>query len=579
MSGGEYIQLKWNSHQAAFLSNLSSLRDKQVLTDVMLSCEEQFYPAHRLVLSSCSTYFSRALELTTSQQPVLMLYGIKEAVLEHLLMYMYDGQVTISRALLPELLRAGRWLGVKGLEDTGDLPPNLADNTSVSSGHNTVSHMAHLVTQIFSSMASGTDDVGELQIQDAESYTSEFQMDDLGDQQDIKTNQVANGFSLEREENNVNFEHLVRGEDLESSEQETLPSYEEGTTSENSTEMQILHRIELQPPDEINIPDENWDDNEVALSGRVSPCVSEASDCYSFEGWEEGHPDEAAVTANLKALQNLITEALHYREHYRASSHHDESSIAISPVKMDVRNSIKCRKCQQKFRLHIELKQHMRRVHNREIVCGVCKKSFKNQSSYEKHARVHSVVDGSNKRINKSRTAATNITSIAVEDLAVRPPRKSALNHTVIHHSALKMGSVFPPISLSVKKEPEVSDTRVKIRQHKPNKHKHTYTCAVCSKTFSGVSKETYLAHVSKHRKKTVSAIKSKPTKSVKCPYCPYKGETKHIINGHVKVHYSDLPFRCNKCLFRSSTKPNLTSHIKKKHPELLSRKQNKSSK
>lgn len=110
------MHLKWNTHHSTFTENLSNLRDKQVFTDVTISCGDQFYPAHRLVLSACSSFFARALSVATCRSPVLLLHGIEQSTLEQLLVFMYDGEVTISHSNLPSLLKAARWLGITGLQ-------------------------------------------------------------------------------------------------------------------------------------------------------------------------------------------------------------------------------------------------------------------------------------------------------------------------------------------------------------------------------------------------------------------------------------------------------------------------------
>lgn len=83
-----------NLEMKTILLHISSLQ--QVYTDVTLSCGDQFYPAHRLVLSACSTFFARTLEVANCRSPMLLLYGIEQSTLEQLLMFMYDGQVCFT---------------------------------------------------------------------------------------------------------------------------------------------------------------------------------------------------------------------------------------------------------------------------------------------------------------------------------------------------------------------------------------------------------------------------------------------------------------------------------------------------
>jgi hypothetical protein len=50
--------LKWNDHHMVFFSLAEELHQQGVLTDVTLATSTRTFPAHRLVLSVCSSFFS-----------------------------------------------------------------------------------------------------------------------------------------------------------------------------------------------------------------------------------------------------------------------------------------------------------------------------------------------------------------------------------------------------------------------------------------------------------------------------------------------------------------------------------------
>ncbi|XP_064091890.1 protein bric-a-brac 2-like isoform X1 [Macrobrachium nipponense] len=111
----EVLALKWNNHQSIFYHIICGLRTKSNYTDVTLACEGKFYPVHKLVLSTCSEYFSEIFTRTPCKNPVVVLKDIQCKDLEFLLDYMYIGEVNVRQNELSSLLKAAECLKVKGL--------------------------------------------------------------------------------------------------------------------------------------------------------------------------------------------------------------------------------------------------------------------------------------------------------------------------------------------------------------------------------------------------------------------------------------------------------------------------------
>jgi hypothetical protein len=55
--------LRWNDFQTNMVSSFQHLRDEKSFTDVTLACEGQTTKAHKMVLSACSPYFKKLLEV------------------------------------------------------------------------------------------------------------------------------------------------------------------------------------------------------------------------------------------------------------------------------------------------------------------------------------------------------------------------------------------------------------------------------------------------------------------------------------------------------------------------------------
>ncbi|KAK7077683.1 FLYWCH zinc finger domain, partial [Halocaridina rubra] len=84
-------------------------------TDATLACEGKFYPVHKLVMSTCSDYFSDIFEKTPCKNPVVVLKDIKRSDLDALLDYMYIGEVDVRQSELAGLIKAAECLRIKGL--------------------------------------------------------------------------------------------------------------------------------------------------------------------------------------------------------------------------------------------------------------------------------------------------------------------------------------------------------------------------------------------------------------------------------------------------------------------------------
>ena len=83
--------------------------------DVTLSCDNKFYPVHKLVLSTCSEYFEEVFRRTECKHPFIVLKDVKHEELEALLNYMYLGEVNVLQTELAGLIKAAECLRIKGL--------------------------------------------------------------------------------------------------------------------------------------------------------------------------------------------------------------------------------------------------------------------------------------------------------------------------------------------------------------------------------------------------------------------------------------------------------------------------------
>ena len=132
MGSGEDFCLKWNDHHSIFFSQAESLCRSSLLTDVTLATGDQTFPAHKLVLSVCSSFFRDLFskpEMISSQSSVVYLKDVSSKQLEMLLSYMYRGEINVEEYDLINLLQTAKGLGVKGLSEVDDQNAvNLGNN-------------------------------------------------------------------------------------------------------------------------------------------------------------------------------------------------------------------------------------------------------------------------------------------------------------------------------------------------------------------------------------------------------------------------------------------------------------------
>lgn len=120
----ENYQLKWNSHITNLNSSISNLFKNDKYADVMLftcNAEEGFFgiPAHKLILGTCSHYFSSIFD--NNPLPInTMIYiflpsELSRRSISTLIQYMYTGEATVANDILNEVLKGGELLKIRGL--------------------------------------------------------------------------------------------------------------------------------------------------------------------------------------------------------------------------------------------------------------------------------------------------------------------------------------------------------------------------------------------------------------------------------------------------------------------------------
>lgn len=133
MGTNQKYSLRWNDFSLNVASTFRDLHSRQDFVDVTLACSDgSTLDAHKVILSSVSTYFRDILKSAPCKHPIIILKDTCREEASAMLEFAYTGEVNVGQELLPSLLHTARCFKIKGLDNV-QTPPGLLDlNTSHS---------------------------------------------------------------------------------------------------------------------------------------------------------------------------------------------------------------------------------------------------------------------------------------------------------------------------------------------------------------------------------------------------------------------------------------------------------------
>ena len=112
----EKFSLKWNDYHSNVAKSFRNLRNSSDFTDVTLVGDDQkLVYAHKVVLSSCSSFFNNILRQISNTNPLLCIYGLDSSDIYNVLDYIYNGEVQIHQEKLDSFLKVAQRLQLEGL--------------------------------------------------------------------------------------------------------------------------------------------------------------------------------------------------------------------------------------------------------------------------------------------------------------------------------------------------------------------------------------------------------------------------------------------------------------------------------
>ena len=116
VSSSEKFCLKWNEFEPNMVSSFRELRTDTEFSDVTLVCEEdQQVEAHKIILKSCSPFFSKVLARNKHSHPMIYMKGLKASDLMAIVDFIYLGEANIFQEDLDGFLALAEELQLKGL--------------------------------------------------------------------------------------------------------------------------------------------------------------------------------------------------------------------------------------------------------------------------------------------------------------------------------------------------------------------------------------------------------------------------------------------------------------------------------
>jgi len=114
---GNGMSLEYTNHSSHLSSNLTSLLKKHMHCDVVLACKDgPKLPAHKIILSACSTYFRDLLADTEiHQETIIVLKDINREDMKAVLSFLYSGVVEVAKDRLADFLLAASLLKIEEL--------------------------------------------------------------------------------------------------------------------------------------------------------------------------------------------------------------------------------------------------------------------------------------------------------------------------------------------------------------------------------------------------------------------------------------------------------------------------------
>ncbi|XP_065335891.1 zinc finger and BTB domain-containing protein 17-like isoform X3 [Cloeon dipterum] len=423
MASQQY-SLRWNNYVRHMTSAFESLRSDKDLIDVTLSCEGKKIPAHKMLLSACSSYFKDLFKENPCQHPVIIFRNVTFVDLVALVDFMYNGEVNVEQEQLASFLNTAELLQVQGLtnsskdqekfrktakeddrvpgsssqfdedgEERTTTPtrtgPPAAKKRKWQSPSRTESPAALLESQTAQVSSGGDEDLQTIdqvplktetpEYDDEDDVQAESGGEDTTDEQDIvqkiqKSDQLVLTSNRNRTSNN---EHSLFGNNSMDMDSGDMSSFGMAGPSNESMGQDGMQEQETWVP--ATLTDSNVCEDPLGnLDAFVKQEVVE-TDSNNF------NPNEKFLFVQLE--KNCAIDKL------AQANSVPGISITVPKVLKVIslpNNTYACSKCSRTSMSKKSIRNHYGRVHDRQLPCTVCLEKFTSKKMLREHLLAHS---------------------------------------------------------------------------------------------------------------------------------------------------------------------------------------------
>ena len=111
------VTINWDKHDNPQKTVFKSLLKNGDFLDVTIACDDDQIQAHKVILSSASSFFRQILKRNPHSHPLLYIKGSKKKDLSYLLDYIYSGEAKVAQEDMESFMTLANSLKIQGLSE------------------------------------------------------------------------------------------------------------------------------------------------------------------------------------------------------------------------------------------------------------------------------------------------------------------------------------------------------------------------------------------------------------------------------------------------------------------------------